>query len=94
MREVAVPTARVAEVVEWIVDDAIGRLSVDLTPEWTVKYDDVLTPELRRELAFWRAATGMPADERTLAGSVPHDTRRRRTTATSPAGSTPATAGP
>ena len=44
-------------------------------PEWTAKYDDVLTPELRRELAVWRAATGVPADERTLAGPVPHDDR-------------------
>ena len=43
-------------------------------PEWTAKYDDdVLTPELRHELAVWRAATGVPADERTLAGPVPHD---------------------
>ncbi len=42
-------------------------------PEWTAKYDDVLTPELRRELALWRAATGVPVDERTLAGPVPHD---------------------
>ena len=44
-------------------------------PEWTAKYDDVLTPELRRKLAVWRAATGVPANERTLAGSVPHDDR-------------------
>ena len=44
-------------------------------PEWTAKYDDVLTPELRRELAVWRAATGVPADERTMAGPVPHDDR-------------------
>ena len=44
-------------------------------PEWTAKYDDVLTPDLRRELAVWRAATGVPADERTLAGPVPHDDR-------------------
>lgn len=33
VREVAVPADRVAEVVEWIVDDAIGRLSVNLTPD-------------------------------------------------------------
>ncbi len=44
-------------------------------PEWTAKYDDVLTLELRRELVVWRAATGVPADERTLAGPVPHDDR-------------------
>lgn len=42
-------------------------------PEWTAKYDDLLTPELRRELAVWRAATGVPADERTMVGPAPHD---------------------
>lgn len=42
-------------------------------PEWMAKYDDVLTPELRRELAVWRAATGVSADERTMAGPVPHE---------------------
>ncbi|MEP6815890.1 MAG: AAA family ATPase, partial [Marmoricola sp.] len=44
-------------------------------PEWTAKYDDVLTPELRRELAVWRAATGVAEDERTMAGPMPHDDR-------------------
>ncbi len=45
-------------------------------PEWTSRYDgDVLTPELRRELAVWRAAVGVPEDERTMAGPVPHDDR-------------------
>jgi conjugative relaxase-like TrwC/TraI family protein len=33
VRDVAIPADRVAEVVEWIVDDAIGRLSVNLTPD-------------------------------------------------------------
>jgi conjugative relaxase-like TrwC/TraI family protein len=42
-------------------------------PEWTAKYDDVLTSELRRELAVWRAATGVAEDERTMAGPMPHD---------------------
>ena len=42
-------------------------------PEWTTKYDDVLTSELRRELAVWRAATGLVEDERTMAGPMPHD---------------------
>lgn len=46
-----------------------------MLPEWTAKYDDVLTPELRRELAVWRAATGVAADERTMVGPVPHDDR-------------------
>ena len=44
-------------------------------PEWTAKYDDVLTPELRRELAVWRAASGVLADERTMVGPPPHDDR-------------------
>ena len=45
-----------------------GRL-----PRWTARYDDVLTAELRRELVVWRAATGLPADERSLLGPSPHD---------------------
>jgi hypothetical protein len=42
-------------------------------PRWTTRYDDVLTAELRRELAVWRAATGVPASERSLTGPPPHD---------------------
>lgn len=42
-------------------------------PRWTARYDDVLTAELRRELVVWRAATGVPADERSLLGPPPHD---------------------
>ena len=33
VRGAAVPAGRVAEVVEWVVDDAVGRLSINLTPE-------------------------------------------------------------
>ncbi|MFN8194124.1 MAG: MobF family relaxase [Nocardioidaceae bacterium] len=33
VRGTAVPADRVADVVEWIVDDALGRLSINLTPE-------------------------------------------------------------
>lgn len=33
VRDAAVPADRVAEVVQWIVDDAVGRLSINLTPE-------------------------------------------------------------
>ena len=36
-------------------------------------YDDVLTADLRRELAVWRAATGVPADGRSLVGPPPND---------------------
>jgi conjugative relaxase-like TrwC/TraI family protein len=45
-------------------------------PEWMSRYDgDVLDVELRRELAVWRAAVGVPEDERTMGGAVPHDDR-------------------
>jgi len=45
VREVAVPADRVADVVEWIIDDAIERLSVNLTPD----VDPILEPAgLRR----------------------------------------------
>jgi conjugative relaxase-like TrwC/TraI family protein len=42
-------------------------------PRWTAMYDDVLTADLRRELAVWRAAIGVSADERSLLGPPPHD---------------------
>jgi len=42
-------------------------------PRWTIRYDDVLTADLRRELAVWRAATGVPASERSLIGPPPND---------------------
>ncbi|WP_207006014.1 MobF family relaxase [Nocardioides aromaticivorans] len=42
-------------------------------PRWTMRYADVLTADLRRELAVWRAAAGVPADERTLVGPQPQD---------------------
>jgi conjugative relaxase-like TrwC/TraI family protein len=42
-------------------------------PRWTTRYDDVLTADLRRELAVWRAASGLPADGRPLVGPPPND---------------------
>lgn len=42
-------------------------------PRWTTQYDDVLTADLRRELAVWRAALGVPADGRSLVGPPPND---------------------
>lgn len=42
-------------------------------PRWTARYDDVLKAELRREIAVWRAVSGVPADERSLLGPAPHD---------------------
>lgn len=40
---------------------------------WTSRYDDVLTPELRSEIAVWRAATGVPAGDRSITGPRPSD---------------------
>lgn len=42
-------------------------------PSWLDDYDDVLTPELRGEIAVWRAARGLVPDERTVAGPTPDD---------------------
>ena len=44
-------------------------------PAWLDDYDDVLTPDLRAEIAVWRAAHGIPPDERTIAGPAPDDDR-------------------
>lgn len=44
-------------------------------PEWMHRFDDVLTPELRGDLAVWRAAVGVTPDDRTLAGPPPTDDR-------------------
>lgn len=40
-------------------------------PEWTSRYDDVLTPALRGDLVVWRAAVGVKPDDRALAGPPP-----------------------
>jgi conjugative relaxase-like TrwC/TraI family protein len=42
-------------------------------PHWTRRFDDVLAADLRRELAVWRAASGVPADGRSLLGPPPND---------------------
>jgi conjugative relaxase-like TrwC/TraI family protein len=42
-------------------------------PRWTTRYDDILTADLRRELAVWRAASGVPANGRSLLGPPPND---------------------
>jgi len=39
----------------------------------THRYDDILEPELRGDLAVWQAATGVNPDDRSLAGPVPDD---------------------
>ncbi len=44
-------------------------------PAWLNDYTDVLTPDLREDIAVWRAAQGIPPDERTIAGPAPDDDR-------------------
>jgi len=66
-------TAR-ARRVNTLAVDVRGRASSEL-PEWMHRYADVLTPNLRSELAVWRAATGIRPDDRTLAGPTPSDER-------------------
>lgn len=64
--------ARARRVVAFAADVA----SALTLPEWMARYDaDVLTPDLRRELAIWRAAVGVSEDERTTAGPLPYDDR-------------------
>ncbi|MDQ6934371.1 MAG: relaxase domain-containing protein [Actinomycetota bacterium] len=49
--------------------------AVSTVPDWALRYDDVLTPDLRGDLAVWRAAAGVRPDDRTLAGPPPHHDR-------------------
>ncbi len=56
-------------------DDTCHDGAVSTVPDWALRYDDVLTPDLRGDLAFWRAAAGVKPDERTLAGPPPRDDR-------------------
>jgi len=51
-----------------------GRAETRL-PDWMHRYDDVLTPDLRADLALWRAARGIKPDDLTLAGPTPTDDR-------------------
>ncbi|MGH3371770.1 MAG: ATP-dependent DNA helicase, partial [Nocardioidaceae bacterium] len=44
-------------------------------PAWLDDYADVLTPDLRADIAVWRAAQGIAPDERTIAGAAPDDDR-------------------
>jgi len=55
--------------------DRVRTQATSALPEWTRRYDDVLTPERRGDLAVWRAATGVKPDHRSLAGPVPDDDR-------------------
>lgn len=42
-------------------------------PEWTERYADLLAGELYDEVLVWRAANGVPDDDRRLLGPVPDD---------------------
>jgi conjugative relaxase-like TrwC/TraI family protein len=44
-------------------------------PTWLDDYTDVLTPELRADIAVWRAAQGITPDERSITGPAPDDDR-------------------
>ncbi len=63
-----------ARLVEDLACEVRDRANETL-PDWLDAYDDVLTPELRSDLAVWRAARGISPDERTIAGPAPTDDR-------------------
>jgi conjugative relaxase-like TrwC/TraI family protein len=63
-----------ARLVEDLAGEVRGRADETL-PAWLGQYDDVLTTELRSDLAVWRAAQGIAPDERTMAGPAPADDR-------------------
>jgi hypothetical protein len=44
-------------------------------PDWTERYDDVIDPDLRGDLAVWRAAQGIKPGDRSLTGPAPDDDR-------------------
>ena len=53
----------------------VGDRADTTLPHWLNDYADVLTPELRADIAVWRAAQGITPDERTIAGPAPDDDR-------------------
>ena len=53
----------------------VGDRADTTLPPWLNDYADVLTPELRADIAVWRAAQGIAPDERTIAGPAPDDDR-------------------
>jgi len=58
-----------------VLADEVRDRADETLPVWLDNYDDVLTSELRADLAVWRATQGIPRDERTMAGPVPGDDR-------------------
>ena len=63
-----------ANMVRSLAAEVRDRADVTL-PDWLDDYDDVLTSDLRGEIAVWRAARRIPLDERTIAGPPPDDDR-------------------
>lgn len=63
-----------ARLVTRLAADVGARAGIAL-PEQLHRYDDILTPELRTELAVWRAARGIGPTDRTLVGPVPDSDR-------------------
>ncbi|MBS45885.1 MAG: DNA primase [Nocardioides sp.] len=53
----------------------VGDRADTTLPPWLNDYTDVLTPELRADIAVWRAAQGIAPDERTIAGPAADDDR-------------------
>ena len=53
----------------------VGARADTTLPAWLNDYADVLTPQLRTDIAVWRAAQGITPDERTIAGPAPQDDR-------------------
>ncbi|MGI8523447.1 MAG: hypothetical protein ACR2K3_09095 [Nocardioides sp.] len=72
--------------------DKVRTQTTSTLPEWTHRYDDILTPELGGDLSIWRAVTGVKRDDRSLAGPVPDNDREAAYPAVWSERSTPATA--
>jgi len=59
---------RVSSLAQEVRDRAATTL-----PDWMLRYDDVVTTELRGDLTVWRAACGVKPEDRTVAGPPPSD---------------------
>lgn len=51
--------------------DAVHSQPSDTLPAWAKRYADVLDGSLYDEVALWRAAQGVPDDDRRLTGPIP-----------------------
>jgi len=63
-----------ARLVAKLAED-VGTRAETTLPEHLHRYDDILTPELRTDIAIWRAACGFDPNDRTLVGPVPESDR-------------------